>query len=347
MMTARVERARRFSAVIDRLDDAEVRALVDAAEPIGVGIGGTTRTPHISGTPVFVKQLPITRSEETDPTATFDHAQLPFVCHYGIGSPAHGVGRELAAHQMTSDWARSGGVDFFPVLLGWRIIDLKCDTDLREFEGEGPQRRWGTYWPQVEKKLAEMKSAPTSMVLFLEYVPETLGSWVRRSLSDGTLKTVFADAVDQIIDATAWMKDQGFQHFDIHPGNILIHEGRLLFTDFGLALHHDFDLTPEEQTSMVTHEGFDRDTAIMHLFHWVLFELGYTSGSRRLELLRAASADSTAPALEPVRAVLGESADLIAQHANVAVCITEMFAVLMQDVFGTRYNSAHDRTGRR
>lgn len=187
-----------------------------------------------------------------------------------------------------------------------------------------------------------MKDASKSMVLFLEYVPETLGTWMRRSLAAGTGSITFADVVHQILDATAWMTTQGFQHFDVHPANILVREGRLLFTDFGLALHRDFELTSDEEASMITHEGYDRDTALMHLFHWVLFELGYTSGPQRLALLRAA-ADPDTPALDPVRVELGESTDLIARHAKVAVYITEMFGALMQDASAARYRSIHDQ----
>jgi len=343
VVTARTDKARSISDVLARLDDVGVRTLVEGAESVGVGIGGTTKTALIGDTPVFVKQLPLTSIEEADPTATASRVQLPFVCHYGIGSPTHGVGRELAAHQATSGWVQAGAVDFFPLLLGWRVVDLKCNTELGEFDGDGPQRQWGTHWPQVKSKVTAMKDASKSVVLFLEYVPETLGAWVRRSLTDGTGEEVFADVVDQIIEATAWMEAQGFQHFDVHPGNILVREGRLLFTDFGLSLYREFDLTPEERASMVLHEGFDRDTGLMHLFHWVLFELGYTTGPQRLALLRAAAADPVTPALDPVRVALGGSADLIAQHAKVAVYITEMFGLLMQDASATRYNSPHDR----
>lgn len=338
-MTARTDSARSVSDVLARLDDADVRKLVDAADPVGVGIGGTTKTAWISETAVFVKQLPLTSVEEADPTSTTSRVQLPFVCHYGIGSPAHGLGRELAAHQATSAWVHAGAVDFFPLLLGWRVVDAKCDMDLSEFDDCVPSRQWGTHWLQVQRKLAAIKDASKSVVLFLEYVPETLGTWLRRSLAAGSGATVFADVINQILTATAWMRTQGFQHFDVHPGNILVREGRLLFTDFGLTLYREFDLTPEEEASMATHEDYDRDTALMHLFHWVLFELGYTSGQQRLELLRAAAADPATPALDPVRAVLAGGADLIARHANVAVYITEMFDLLMQDASATRYNS--------
>lgn len=338
-MSARVDRARSISAVIDGLADAEVRTLVDTSEINAIGIGGTTRTVHIDGMPVFVKQLPITESEQASPLSTRNHTGLPFVSHYGITSPSPGVGRELAAHELTSEWVRSGETDVFPLLLGWRIIALRCETDLREFDADEPKRRWGAYWPQLEKRLTELRSAPTSLVLFLENVPETLGSCVRRGLAEGSGEAVFAAAAGQIVEATAWMKEQGFHHFDVHPGNILVREGRLLFTDFGLSLHREFELTPDEEASLATHGDFDRDTGLMHLFHWALFELGCTSGPERLELLRIAAADPTASALDPVRTSLGsQGADLIAEHASVIIRMTEMFAVLVQDVFGTRYD---------
>ncbi|WAP50585.1 hypothetical protein OL239_11125 [Arthrobacter sp. ATA002] len=227
--------------------------------------------------------------------------------------------------------------DFFPLLLGWRVLDVKCEADLREFDGDAPARRWGPYWPQIQSKLSAMKDASKSMVFFLEYVPETLGEWLRRSVAEGAGASVFPDVVEQLLNATAWMNSQGFQHFDVHPGNILIRDGRLLFTGFGLALHRSFDLTAEEKASMPAHDGFDRDSALMHLFHWTLFELGYTSGSERLKLLANAAADATTPALDPVRDALGVGADLMAQYAGIAVYMTEMFRDLMHDALAVRY----------
>ncbi|ASN39382.1 hypothetical protein CGQ24_10400 [Arthrobacter sp. 7749] len=342
-MTARTKRALTISHAIAGLDEAGILSLVDAAEQVGVGIGGTTKKASIEGAAVFVKQLPLTNIEEADPTSTANRIHLPFVSHYGIGSPSHGVGRELAAHRVTSTWVQEGSAEFFPLLLGWRVIDRKCDADLSEFEGDVPQRQWGSHWTLIQKKLAAMTNASKSVVLFLEYVPETLGAWVRRSRAAGTGETDFINVVTQIIEATDWMKAQGFQHFDVHPGNILVDEGRLLFTDFGLALYRGFELTAEEELSMLTHEGYDRDTALMHLFHWVLFELGYTSGQQRLALLQAAAVDPKTPALDPLRVALGDGADLMAQHAGAAVYITEMFGALLQDASATRYIGTPDR----
>lgn len=287
-MTARLDDARRASEMLAGLDDAGVCALIAAAEAVGTGIGGTTRT------------------------------------------------------------ARAGEADCFPLLLGWRIVDLACPVDLDEFDGPAPRRRWGAHWPEVHSRITEMRTATRSMVLFLEHVPETLGAWLRRSLAAGTGASVLADAVGQIIEAATWMESRGFQHFDVHPGKILVREGRLLFADFGLALHREFELTPEERSAMAAHGGYDRDTGITQLFHWVLVELGMTSGAQRLALLRAAAADPTTAALDPVRGALGESTDLIARHARVAVGITEMFGALLQDASAARFRSPGcDRIDRR
>ena len=336
-MTERLDAALAVTAALDGMDDAQVRRLIEDAERVGVGIGGETKTVRIGGATVFVKQLPLTGIEEAAPTSTASRLQLPFVAHYGIGCPTNAVGRELAAHQVTNKWVQAGVTDFFPLLLGWRIVDVKSEADLSEFDGDALTRQWGSHWPILQDKLAAMKTASKSMVLFLEYVPQTLGALIRLSLDQGTAREVFPDVVHQVLEATAWMNSQGFQHFDVHPGNILIRDGRLLYTDFGLALHRDFELTAEEKEGMPEHVGFDRDSALMHLFHWTLYELGYKSGDERLGLLRAAAADASTPALAPVRAALGNGADLIAQYAGVALYITELFAALKQDTFAAEY----------
>lgn len=334
-MTVRTDEAQVISSMLGDLDEAGVRRLIAGADPVGVGIGGTTKTARIGDKTVFVKQVPLTRVEAADPTATTSLLPLPFVAHYGIGSPGHSIGRELAAHRMTSEWVQSGAADFFPLLLDWRVVDMRCETDFSDVDGSPD--RWASHWPQIQRRLAAMKDASTSMVFFLEYVPETLGDWVKKSVADGTAATVFSSIVEQILDATTWMNGQGLQHFDVHPWNILVRDGKLLFTDFGLAIHRDFDLTAEEEASMLTHDGFDGATALAQLFDYTLLELGYTSAAQRLDLLRAAAADPAAPALDPIRAALGDGADLIAQHASVTVYISTMFGALMQDASAPLY----------
>lgn len=56
MITARIDSARSISDVLAGLDDAGARTLIDAAEPVGAGIGGTTKTARI--TPAKVASMP-------------------------------------------------------------------------------------------------------------------------------------------------------------------------------------------------------------------------------------------------------------------------------------------------
>ncbi|WP_418274975.1 hypothetical protein ACNHYB_08810 [Isoptericola jiangsuensis] len=90
--------------------DVGLRELVDAAAPVGAGIGGRTVRLDVDGVPVFVKQVRLTdlelRPENLRSTANL--CGLPASCHYGvgaIGSPGFGAWRELAVHVMTTEWA--------------------------------------------------------------------------------------------------------------------------------------------------------------------------------------------------------------------------------------------------
>src|SRR5688572_12788820 len=87
---ARPERLRVHGAVSAALalhSDRALRELVDAAVPVGSGIGGKTVLLEIDGTPVLVKRVPLTdlerRLEHVGSTANlFD---VPLFYHYGVG----------------------------------------------------------------------------------------------------------------------------------------------------------------------------------------------------------------------------------------------------------------------
>src|ERR1044072_4788437 len=89
--------------------DRELGDLVDRAEPMGTGIGGTSALLDVEGTPVFLKRVPLTelelRPEHVRSTANL--FELPAFCHYGvglIGGPGFGAWRVLAVHNMTTNW---------------------------------------------------------------------------------------------------------------------------------------------------------------------------------------------------------------------------------------------------
>ncbi len=311
--------------------------LLYGSRVVGVGIGGTTRVAQFRGSKVFIKQMPLTAEQNLAPTATRSWLDLPVTSHYGLVSPSHGVGRELAAHQLTSAWVWEREADFFPLLLDWRIADVTCDVDFSEFDVAEVRQRWGRYWPKIRREIDSLRASRSSLLLVLEYVPETLASWLRSSVASRRAGTIFSDAVAQILEATTWMKSRHFQHFDLHPGNILVRDGTLLFSDFGLALHSSFVLSSAEENAMSAHGDFDRDTALMHLFHWLLYEMGFESREQRLKLLRSFANGSRQIVPDPVREALGDSAGLLMDHAHTVVAMTDMYDALVVDVTATDY----------
>ncbi len=334
----------RLSAELADLSDDDMITLLDEAEPLGVGIGGSTVRMSIHGSDVFVKQLPLTAREENDPTSTANPFDLPVACHYGIGSPGFGVGREIAAHELTSRWVTSGATDIFPILYHWRVLDRACALDVSEFDREEAERQWGPLWPKVRDRVRALTAARSSVVLFLEYVPCTLDSWLRQQFESDAGGAAISLAIRQLLVAADWMEVHGLQHLDLHPRNILVHDGRLLLTDFGLALHRDFSLDDSERAFFSTHRGYDHDTGISSLLQWVLAETGVNSRAERLAVLRAAAADPHARQLDPVRARFADGVDLIAQYAAVGVSTMTLFDQLMLDAssvsFGTEGEAA-------
>lgn len=327
-----------LSAGLAELRNIDVLALVAEAEPMATGIGGSTARVRLRDSDVFVKQLPLTAIEQDDPISTVNWFRLPVSCHYGIGSPGFGVGREIAAHQLTSDWVISGETASFPLLYHWRVLDHRCRTNVAEFDGDAARRKWGSHWPRVRDRVDALTTARRSIVLLLEYVPKTLDAWLREQVAAGDGAAALSAAIQQTGAAAAWMAAHGLHHFDIHPRNILVRaDGTLLFTDFGLALHEDFAMDNAERTFFEAHGGYDHDAGISSLLHWTLAECGVSSRMRRREVLRAAAADNEAVELDQVRAVLQDGADLIAQYAAIGLSMTLLFDVLVRSASASTY----------
>lgn len=330
-MSSRTACVQQLGNALGGLDDAELASLVSGAEPLATGIGGTTARIRVEDSDVFVKQLPLSGPEVDRLSATGNLFELPAICHYGIGSPGFGVARELAVHQLTSHWVLRGATDSFPIMYHWRSQDRPCMVDLSEFDGPAAFDRWGVHGPAVQRRVEALRTAEASVAIFLEYIPGTLKSWLSESFAAGgqIAADAFGAAVAQIIDRASWMWSRGLLHCDLHPGNILVRDGRLLLTDFGLSMSRDFDLDPAERQFFDDHGRYDRDSGLTSLLHWVLTELGARDGAERMEMLRAAAADSGTSRLAPVRDQLGGSAvELISRHAAPAIAFTERFAHL-------------------
>lgn len=104
--------------------DRQLGDLVDAAVPLGSGIGGRSALLEVGGRPVFVKRVPLTEFERRPERvrSTANLFGLPTFCQYGIGGPGFGAWRELAVQIMTTDWVLGGQYQGFPLMYHWRVL---------------------------------------------------------------------------------------------------------------------------------------------------------------------------------------------------------------------------------
>ena len=83
----RLGRHAMLSRSLTSLTDHEVVSVLDGAERLGVGIGGSTMAIRIAGAPVFVKLVALTDLERSAcGRSTANLFDLPTWYHYGVGS---------------------------------------------------------------------------------------------------------------------------------------------------------------------------------------------------------------------------------------------------------------------
>lgn len=283
---ARAARAARLAAhgavgtALSLLSDRRLAEIVAGAAPIGSGVGGRAAELDVDGTRVFVKRIPLTdlelRPEHLRSTANL--FELPLFYQYGIGSAGFGAWRELAAHTMTTNWVVGDGDAYagFPLMYHWRVLpDSRPDGFMDELGGiDGAVAHWDGS-PAVRRRLEAIGASTAGLVLFLEYVPQTLGTWLadRRNTApvDDGETSPYPWIEDALIRGADFMSARGLVHFDAHFRNVLT-DGRLIyFADFGLALSSRFELAPPEADFLTRHLPYDRCYTTTHLLrHHVL-----------------------------------------------------------------------------
>ncbi|GAA1137772.1 hypothetical protein F4556_005287 [Kitasatospora gansuensis] len=267
-MTPRQDRLaahHRVAGHLARLSDHRLAALLDAAAPLGSGIGGVTSLLEIEGAQVFVKRVPLTALEQRPEhlRSTANLFDLPSHYQYGVGSAGFGAWRELAVHELTTGWVLDGAQQSFPLLHHARVLPAEPPPaeGLVGFLGglDGAVAYWGGS-AAIGERLRAILAADAAVVLFLEYVPHTLGSWLAEQ-DTGAVPWV----AGQLADTTAFLRDRGLVHFDAHFRNVLTDGHRLYFTDFGLALGESFELTRTEREFLDRHRGYDAAYTVAHL----------------------------------------------------------------------------------
>ncbi len=190
---------------------------------------------------IFVKRIPLTDIEYEHMFSTENLYDLPNCYNYGVDSAGFGVFRELLTHIKTTNWGLEGITENFPFLYHYRI--QPCPKKSSKIKTQ-KHRQYIKYWnsnKNIDEYMISRANAKHEVILFLEYIPYTLSSWLVKN----------PEKLDCIIhkmkNILNFLRKNGIIHFDIHFHNIITDGDQLYLTDFGLALDKQFTLSKKEQ----------------------------------------------------------------------------------------------------
>jgi hypothetical protein len=268
----------RLAARLAALSDGELAALLRETDAWRANdLGNQSGAIDVDGVKVFVKKIALSDLERTaeNQGSTANLFDLPLFYHYGVGSAGFGAWRELNACLRTSAWALSGESPHFPLVYHWRVMPRAARPPLSPEQQAGLERS-AAYWDQsdaVRARLEAIVAASASIVLFLEYVPQTLHGWLGARMAgqsaDASTQAPILRLHDEWRGAAAFMNERGMLHFDLHRHNVLTDGEGLYVADFGLALCADFDLSPEERAFFETHRFYDRGYVRLAVCGWL------------------------------------------------------------------------------
>jgi len=247
---------------------------------------------------------------------------------YGIGSAGFGVWRELAIHTMTTNWVLAGECQSFPLMYHWRLLPrptLETQTPEQLAELERDVEWWGGS-SIVRARLLENLKASADIVVFLEYFPENLHKWLRKQiLVGGDIAELACEMVESNLKAiTSFINSRGLLHFDAHFNNILTDGYNLYFSDFGLALCTQFELSEEESDFFKKNHNYDQCYTMAYFVEWLLTELfgaeNWAIGNYNAMLHEYAAGEGR-PLLPAIEVI-------IMRYAPIAVVMNEFFLKL-------------------
>lgn len=336
MHSLRRSRHDRTAALLAALTDDELAAALRAAPANPVGVGGGSSVLDVDGVPVFAKRIPITDRELAHPHSTANLFDLPTCCQYGmyrLAGPGFGAWRELAANVTVTERALAGEAESFPLLYHWRVLPGRAPVASEQLDIDAVVAQFGGA-PGVRIRFEELAAATSSLVLFLEYVPDPLLD--RLTDPVGQAETLER----QLFEIVAFLRSRELLHMDGHFGNIRADDERIYLVDFGLATSPRFDLSNAERDFVAKHVGHDADYAAMRLVNWLVTTVCGVpvpaSGGpvdRNLFVRRCASGDIP----QDVPAAV---ADILARHAAAAARMNDFCCRLFDGDIHAEYPGA-------
>jgi hypothetical protein len=333
MLSARRVRHDLVSASLAAREDDELSALLRAAPTSAVGVGGGSSMLDVDGIRVFAKRIPVTDRELAHPRSTANLFGLPTFCQYGmyrLAGPGFGAWRELAANITVTEGILGGESESFALLHHWRVIPGRPPVASEHRDIEAVVAQFGGD-PAVRVRFEELASANSSLVLFLEHLPDRLVDRLNDPLAS-------AETFErQFFEAVAFLRRREVLHMDAHFANMRADDDRIYLIDFGLATSPRFDLSDAERDFVARHVDHDADYAAMRLVNWLVTTVcevpDLASGglaARNAYVRRCANGDIP-PDVPP--AVVG----ILARHARAAAEMNDFCWRLFDGDIHARY----------
>lgn len=330
-----------LSSQIAQLDNVQLRSLFDDNEVSSSNSGwGLNHTIILGESRVFVKRIPVTRLEYDNLFSTRNLYDLPTYCNYGFGSTGFGVFRELVTHEKTTHWVLSGAIATFPLMYHYRIMPFpgrRASVDMEQ------HKSYVEYWgnsANAGNYLLDRAIANHELVLFLEYIPYVLETWLRENPNK------LQKPLDGLRTTIDFLRTKGIIHFDAHFQNVLTDGEQIYLTDFGLVLDKSFALTSYEESFFEQHTFYDYGEILRNLGH--LIRPSYDSCSEN-DKRRIMEKYGIKEGLQPYehRAILLDNIEQI--HADEDIKLDEFYVAsivkyrsiiaLMQDFFSDMWGN--------
>jgi hypothetical protein len=256
-----------LSSHIAQLDNTQLYSLLENSESSESSTGwGINHSIVLGQSKVFVKRLPVTNLEYENLFSTRNFYNLPTYCNYGVGlfaSTGFGVFRELVTHLKTTHWVLEGAIATFPLMYHYRIMPFsgrQTEVDLEHIKS------YIEYWGNNENAgnyVLDRATANYELVLFLEYVPYVLETWL------GENPHKLQKPLDDLRLTIDFLRRKGIIHFDAHFQNVLTDGEQIYLTDFGLVLDKSFTLTEDEVSFFKQNIFYDYGEVVRNLGHLI------------------------------------------------------------------------------
>jgi hypothetical protein len=336
------QRTAKFAQISTALalqSDQQLTLLVDKAEQLATGIGGTTLAFDIEGTRVFAKRVRLTDLERRPQhqMSTANIYELPTFCQRNVGSPGFGVWRELVANVMTTGWVLSQQLESFPLMYHWRVLEGAAAAGAAPLPSElADIERMVSYWEGSEAmgvRLKALADATASVMIFLEYMPWNLSTWLDQQMAAGreAMESACTMVNHGLTVDVPLMNSLGLLHGDAHYDNILTDGNRLYFADLGLATSARFALSSDELGYLQHNASLDCGYVLANWVNWLVKVWSPTVRTlrERMELVRAITQGQALHGLIPD--LPSGVAAIIQRHAPIATAVNDFYVKLHSD----------------